>query len=101
MSEKLLLGIDVGTSGLKTVLLESSGKVLATSSKEYPTSHRHPGWAEHNPEDWWKAACQTIGEVLARSHADAKAIAAVATSGLAPTMLPLDKEGRPLAPAAI
>jgi xylulokinase len=101
MSERLLLGIDVGTSGLKTVLMASSGDILASSGREYPTYHPHPGWAEHNPEDWWRATCDTIQEVLRISKADPAAIAGIATSGLAPTMLSIDKNGKSLGPAAI
>lgn len=101
MSERLLLGIDVGTSGLKTVLMESSGKILASAGREYPTHHPHPGWAEHDPEDWWKATCETIQEVLSVSKADPGAIAGIATSGLAPTMLPMDEKGTPLSMGAI
>lgn len=101
MSEPLLLGVDVGTSGMKTVLMERSGKILASVGREYPTHHPHPGWAEQDPEDWWEAACATIQEVLRVAKADPAAIAGVATSGMAPVMLPMDSDGTPLSMVAI
>lgn len=61
-----LLGIDVGTSALKAVLIDETGAVIKSASAEYPLATPHTGWAEQSPEDWW-AACQTclteIGEL--------------------------------------
>src|ERR1035437_9724277 len=52
-----LLGIDIGTSGTKTLICDQKGKVLATAMAEHPISSPKPGWSEQNPEDWWKAVC--------------------------------------------
>ncbi len=64
-----LLGIDVGTSGLKAVLVDENGKVLKQASAEYPISFPQPGWSEQNPEDWWKAAQKVIAEIGERPDA--------------------------------
>jgi xylulokinase len=57
-----LVGLDVGTSGVKGLAIDEEGRVLATASAEYPLSRPQPDWAEQDPEDWWRAA----QDVLAR-----------------------------------
>ena len=51
-----LVGLDVGTSGVKGVAIDADGRVLATATADYPLSRPHPGWSEQEPEDWWRAA---------------------------------------------
>jgi xylulokinase len=57
-----LIGLDVGTSGVKGIAVDEEGRVLATASAAYPLSRPQPGWSEQEPEDWWRAA----EDVLAR-----------------------------------
>jgi xylulokinase len=52
----VLVGLDVGTTGVKAVAISPSGEVLATDEESYPLSTPQPGWAEQDPEDWWRAA---------------------------------------------
>src|SRR5215212_1788488 len=59
-----LLGIDIGTSGTKTLLCNEAGIVLATATAEHPISTPKPGWSEQNPEDWWKATCKATASVI-------------------------------------
>ena len=51
-----LIGLDVGTSGVKGIAIDEDGAVLAVAEEAYPLSTPHPGWAEQDPEDWWRAA---------------------------------------------
>jgi xylulokinase len=51
-----LVGLDVGTTGVKAVAISPDGELLATDEESYPLSTPHPGWAEQDPEDWWRAA---------------------------------------------
>lgn len=51
-----LIGLDVGTSGVKGIAISSDGKLLASATEEYPLSTPRPGWAEQDPDDWWRAA---------------------------------------------
>lgn len=76
-----LLGIDIGTSGTKTLLIDDSGKVLASASAEYPLSTPRPGWAEQDPEDWWKATILTVRQVLAQSGLRSEDVRGVGLSG--------------------
>ena len=51
-----LVGLDVGTTGVKALALSPEGEVLARAEEEYDLSTPRPGWAEQDPEDWWRAA---------------------------------------------
>ncbi len=63
----MFLGLDLGTSGVKAVLIDADQRVVASSTAELSVSRPHPGWSEQNPDDWLTAAEQAIGE-LSRSH---------------------------------
>ncbi|MFZ0661497.1 MAG: xylulokinase [Acidobacteriaceae bacterium] len=71
----MYLGLDIGTGGTRAVLVNSSGKLVASASAEHASFRSpHPGWAEQDPEDWWRAARQAIREVLATGGASVEAI---------------------------
>ena len=54
------IGVDLGTSAVKLLLMEESGKICNIVSKEYPLFFPHPGWSEQNPEDWWEQSKEGI-----------------------------------------
>ena len=55
------LGMDVGTGGTRAVVVDAAGKLIAGASSEHaPFATAHPGWAEQDPEDWWRAAQEAI-----------------------------------------
>ena len=58
-----LIGLDVGTSGVKGIAISPTGELLASATAEYALSTPHPGWAEQNPEDWWRAAQAVLAEL--------------------------------------
>ena len=76
-----LIGVDIGTSGTKTVLFDRKGKSLASSAMEYPMYQPQNGWAEQDPNDWWDAVRGTINEVLQKSGVDPVSIYGVGLSG--------------------
>ncbi len=76
-----LLGIDIGTSGTKAVLFDGRGKTLESALYEYPMYQPKVGWAEQDPEDWWKAVCYTVKEVIGKSGLNASEIKGVGLSG--------------------
>lgn len=96
-----LLGMDLGTSGTKTVLFDRAGKALASATREYPLSQPHNGWAEQAPQDWWEAAVATLREVLDRSGVAPEAIAALGISGQMHGLVMLDEAGQLLRPCII
>ncbi|MBE0601833.1 MAG: xylulokinase [Firmicutes bacterium] len=101
MSDKYLLGIDLGTSGTKTVLFHRDGSVVASSTVEYPLSQPENGWAEQEPQDWWNAAVQTISAVLRKSAVNPADIAALGISGQMHGLVMLDENGKVLRPSII
>jgi xylulokinase len=97
-----LLGIDVGTSGTRAVLLDSDGRVLGSATAAHPAfTSPHPGWAEQNPDDWWAAVCSAIPECLTRGKTAASEISGVALTGQMHGLVLLDRDGRVLRPSII
>lgn len=96
-----LLGIDVGTSGTKSVLMESSGTILDTALCEYPIDTPNPGWAEQDPHVWWQATVETIRRVLANSGIDHRDIAGIGFSGQMHGTVFLGRSNKVIRPAII
>ena len=93
----LLLGIDIGTTGTKAVLLDASaGRVVASASRPAALHTPGPGIAEADTADWWGNICELVPELLRIAGADNGAIATVAASGMVPAVVPLDRAGTPL-----
>ncbi len=95
------LGIDIGTSGTKTLAIDEQGVILASASAEYPCDHPHPGWSEQNPELWWDATQKTVAEVLAKAAFKASDIAGIGLSGQMHGAVFLDGDGKVLRPALL
>ena len=91
-----LIGMDLGTSGTKTVLFDREGRVAASATVEYPLYQERNGWAEQDPQDWWNAACRTLREVMAQSGVDPKDVKGLGISGQMHGLVMLDKEGKVL-----
>jgi xylulokinase len=91
---RYLLGIDLGTSGTKTVLFTEKGEVVSSDTIEYPLYQEKNGWAEQDPDDWWNAAKNTIRKVL--EDIDPAEIAGVGISGQMHGLVMLDKAGKVL-----
>jgi len=96
-----LLGIDIGTSGTKTVLFDENGNTVSSATEEYPLYQPHIGWAEQLPEDWWKATVESIRKVIQKSGVKASDVKAIGLSGQMHGMVLLDKFGEVMRPAII
>jgi len=99
VAESLLLGLDIGTSGVKAILVASSGDVVAAVTTPLTLSTPHPGWAEQHPDDWWEAATRSMRDALARAP-DAR-VAAVGISGQMHSSVFLDRAGTVVRPALL
>ncbi len=75
------LGIDIGTSGTKTLVIDEQGTILATATAEYPLHHPRPLWCEQDPEDWWQATLKTVRAVMKRARLKAADVKAIGLSG--------------------
>lgn len=98
--QNCLLGIDIGTSGLKSLLVDEQGKIITSAYREYGLASPHPGWYEQDPEDWWQAAVEVVQELLFRAG-DKVDILAVGLSGQMHGMVGLDVNGKVVRPCMI
>ena len=91
-----LLGIDIGTSGTKTVLFDEKGATIASDTQEYPLYQPKNGWAEQDPEDWWKATYTSTRNVLAKSGVNPREIKGIGLSGQMHGLVLLDGDNKVL-----
>jgi xylulokinase len=96
-----LLGIDVGTTGCKAVLIDVEGTTVAAATTDYPLSTPRPLWAEQDPQDWWKATAASIGKVLQAAGLQPARIAGVGLTGQMHGLVLLDGAGEVLRPAIL
>lgn len=95
------LGVDIGTSGTKTILIDERGRILSEASAKYKLFHPKPLWSEQNPDDWWKATVKTIREVVAVAGKPASSIRAIGLSGQMHGSVFLDKDDKVIRPALL
>ena len=95
------LGIDIGTSGTKTIAIDESGAILGSASAEYPCDHPYPGWSEQDPDSWWRATASTVQQLLAQGHFQAADVSAIGLSGQMHGSVFLDAEGKVVRPALL
>ena len=97
--QRYLLAHDLGTSGNKATLFGIDGAMVASKTCPYDTRYFNANWAEQQPDDWWRAVCQSTQELL--QGIDSAEIAAVALSGQMMGCLCVDKRGQPLRPSIL
>ena len=101
MTAPLLLGIDIGTGGVRALLVDGDlGTVIDRSSATWPTSSPHPGWSEQDPDRWWAATAAAIRDLTGRLD-DSNRITAVGFAGQMHGLVLRDADGRPLRPAIL
>ena len=90
------IGIDLGTSALKTLLMDSEGAVLNIASREYPLEFPHPGWSQQKPEDWQKAVFACIPELT--KDIDRSQVAGIGVGGQMHGLVVLDNNAYVILP---
>jgi len=95
------LGIDIGTSGTKTLVMCEDGGILATATAEYPLATPRPGWSEQNPADWWAASVATVRKVMKTARLRAGDITGIGLSGQMHGSVFLDRSGTVIRPALL
>lgn len=93
------IGIDLGTSSMKLLLVDERGAIWNTVTKDYPLYFPQPGWSEQEPEDWWNACVTGIPELL--RGFDASQVAGIAAGGQMHGLVALDAEDRVIRPAIL
>jgi xylulokinase len=97
-----LLGIDVGTSGTRALILDEAGRVISSATEDHQAfASPQIGWAEQDPHDWWRACCAAVPKALAHAHLSGDQIACVGLSGQMHGAVLLDQQARVVRPALI
>lgn len=97
--DMLYIGVDLGTSAVKLLLMEGSGRIVKIVSREYPLAFPHPGWSEQNPEDWWEQTVEGIRELTA--DCDKSQVAGISFGGQMHGLVVLDKDDAVIRPAIL
>ena len=95
----LYVGVDLGTSAVKLLLMDEEGRIQNIVSREYPISFPHPGWSEQNPEDWFAETMTGLKELL--QDADKSQVAGVSFGGQMHGLVILDEADAVIRPAIL
>ncbi|MBP2114307.1 xylulokinase [Paenibacillus silagei] len=98
---KYVIGVDLGTSAVKTVLVDPQGKVAFEHSEAYPLSRPQPNWSEQNPEDWVKGTIASLKRLMEVSGVEPGQIDGISFSGQMHGLVLVDGEGKALRPAIL
>ena len=98
---RYFIGIDVGTSGIKTIIIDEHGELIARVFKDIPLYTPHPNWAEQDPQDWWQATITTIREAISSANIDAASVAGIGLSGQMHSSVMLDENNEELRPSML
>ncbi|MEZ0355852.1 FGGY-family carbohydrate kinase [Mycobacterium sp. SA01] len=90
------IGVDIGTTGTKTVLLDTDGGIVAHTSRESTLFSDRPGWAEADPDQWLANVVSSLTEVVSAAGIAPADVKAIATTGMVPAVIAIDAAGRPL-----
>lgn len=93
------IAIDLGTSGVKLLLMESGGRILAEHTENYPIYHPHPEWSEQNPEDWWNAVRKGLKTLL--ECQDGESVKGISFAGQMHGLVAMDKDGKVIRPCIL
>ena len=98
---RLLLGIDLSTTGAKALLMDSDGRVVSSATTSLRLSTPHPLWSEQDPREWWTATANSIKQALATANASGEDVSAIGLTGQMHGLVLLDAEGEVLRPAIL
>ena len=94
------LGIDIGTTGIKSLLIDDKGRTVASASVEHDVQSPHPGWTEQNPEVWWRGTLETVRQVVTKAG-PGEQVGGIGLSGQMHTSVFLDRSGSVIRPAIL
>lgn len=95
------IGLDIGTSAAKAVLIDQDGKILAIGQYEYPLYTPFPLWSEQNPADWWEGSKKALQQVLSKASIDSSSVAGIGLTGQMHGSVFLDKENKVIRPVLL
>ncbi len=101
MQEEILMGIDIGTSGCKTILVDQKGSVVASEIVGYPLSSKRHGWAEQNPHDWWSAVKNTVKRISSKHGQYIRKLKGIGLTGQMHGIVAMDKNKEVIRPSIL
>ena len=101
MSQRLLLGVDVSTTGAKALLIDQSGNVISSATTPLTLQTPHPLWSEQDPQQWWRGIKTSIETALSEAEISSEAIAGIGLTGQMHGLVMLDEDGEVLRPAIL
>jgi xylulokinase len=100
-THRLVIGLDIGTTAVKGIVLDPDGGILSTASRANELSSPNAGWAEASPRQWLENVVSILAELAAHPAVEASSVVAISTSGMVPAVLAIDENGEPLRPAIL
>ena len=101
MRKELIVVIDAGTTGLRTMIFDTNGSEVGREYQEYQSYFPKPAWVEQNAAEWWQAACSTSKKVLKRTKVNPAAVIGISVTNQRETIVPVDETGTPLRRALV
>jgi len=98
---ELVLAIDAGTTGVRSMFFDKSGNVVARAYSEFESIYPHPSWVEQRAESWWEKSCETIQRCIKEENINPEQIVAISVTNQRETVVPIDKDGMPLRNAIV
>jgi len=96
LSNKHLIGIDLGSSGVKATLIDENGKILAIADSPVDLHSKNPGWAEADTNQWWSGVKLTVSNLISSSKVNSDSIVAISVAGMVPAVVLVDENFNPL-----
>ncbi len=101
MMTDLVVAIDVGTSGVRSMVSDTEGRVVARGYEEFKSEYPHPSWVEQDADAWWRTACSTLKRCLSSEGVSPERVAAVSVTNQRETIVPVEEDGSPLRRAIV
>ncbi|MGY5871295.1 MAG: xylulokinase [Candidatus Thorarchaeota archaeon] len=98
---ELVLAIDAGTTGVRSMFFDTSGNVVARAYAEYASFYPHPSWVEQRAESWWEQSCETIKHCTKEGKISPEQVVAISVTNQRETVVPIDENGAPLRTAIV
>ena len=98
---QFIVAIDIGTTGTRTIIFDMNGQMHSSAYDEYPTITPQPGHIEQAAHQWWQAALETMKNALKAMRVNARELIAIVVTNQRETVVPVDKDGEPLANALL
>ena len=96
MGERCILGIDIGTTSVKTILISSEGYIADETTQNHDLLSLYPGWAEEDASVWWQDTVDTVQILMERNPDKRESIAGIGVSGMVPAIVMLDEADQPV-----